>query len=359
MTDFHPQIARIQKVEKHPNADTLSIYTVLNEYPVVDKTDKYQVGDLVAYLCSDSIVPDTEQFYFLCPSVYEKVIDPTYMEVVQKATGPKYPLGSVPVKCRTIKAKRIRSVYSEGLIVPAPPGLSEGDSIIEHFGLTKREYEEELPERFDAGNEVAPKTFTLSKYDLDGMAKYGYVFEEGEPVLITEKIEGENCTFIYTEDRLWVRSRNWFKRESEDSRWWDLPHRLNMVEKLKNFPDLAIWFELYGSVRGWKYDCEVIDNKIERKGIVFDIWDIKAKRFLEWKDVEVIAQAIEMPTVPILYQGPWKIDRSLHELAEGTSTIGACVREGMVVRSVPEKWHDKLGRKIIKLKGRGYKLFKD
>jgi hypothetical protein len=46
-------------------------------------------------------------------------------------------------------------------------------------------------------------------------------------------------------------------------------------------------------------------------------------------------------------------------MAEGTSTIGTCVREGIVIRSVPEAWDPKLGRKIIKLKGRGYKLFKD
>jgi hypothetical protein len=41
------------------------------------------------------------------------------------------------------------------------------------------------------------------------------------------------------------------------------------------------------------------------------------------------------------------------------TTIGTCVREGIVIRSVPEAWDPKLGRKIIKLKGRGYKLFKD
>ena len=78
-----------------------------------------------------------------------------------------------------------------------------------------------------------------------------------------------------------------------------------------------------------------------------------------WKrEVERITKEIGLETVPILYRGPWKTDRSLHELAEGQSTIGACVKEGFVMRSIPEAWHERLGRKIIKLKGRGYKLAK-
>jgi RNA ligase (TIGR02306 family) len=351
MSDFHPCIARIQKIEKHPNADTLSIYTVLNEYPVVDKTDKYQVGDLVAYICADAIVPDTEYWHWLAK--------PLKRDKDGSVLIPPPPVGQVKEKDRIIKAKRIRNVYSEGLIVEAPIGFQEGDSVAEYFGLTKRVYEEELPETFDAGNEQAPKTFTLSKYDLDGLAKYGYVFQEGENVLISEKIEGENCTFIYSEDRLWVRSRNWFKREDEGSRWWELPHRLNLAEKLKNFPELAVWGELYGNVKHFKYDCPVVNNQIQRKFRIFDIWDIKQKRFLEWGIVEHIAIQLDLDTVPILYQGPFKNDDTLHQMAEGTSTIGTCVREGIVIRSVPEAWDPKLGRKIIKLKGRGYKLFKD
>ena len=75
--------------------------------------------------------------------------------------------------------------------------------------------------------------------------------------------------------------------------------------------------------------------------------------------MEKVSAALQVETVPVLYRGPWTNDRSLHELAEGTSTIGSCVREGIVIRSVPESWHEKLGRRIVKLKGRGYKLFKD
>ena len=353
MSDYYPSVVKLGKIEPLQGSDFLEITTVMNEYPVILRKGQYKEGDIVSFICYDAIVPDNETFHFLAPAP-KKDDDGNIIQ-------PSPPVGSVPEKYRTIKSKKIRGTYSEGIIVDAPPGFNEGDSVIDFFGLKKRVYEEEqddLPTRGRTNNEVSPKSFNLFKYDLEGLAKYGYAFEEGEDVLITEKLEGENCTFVYLEDKLWVRSRNFFKRKDEDCYWWDFPTRLNLEEKLAAYPGLAIWGEYYASVKGFKYDAITVNGKLQRKFRVFDIWDVGAKKFLEWNDVETISKAIGLDTVPILYKGPWKTDRSLHELAEGTSTIGTCVKEGWVMRSLPEKWHEKLGRKIIKLKGRDYKLFK-
>jgi len=349
MSDFNAIVVKLGKIDPLPNSDFLEITTVMGEFPVIIKRGQYREGQLVSFIPHDAVCPDTKMFHFLAP--------PPKKDADGNIIKPTPPVGEVLIKNRTIRAKKIRGTYSEGLIVDAPPDFKEGDSIIEYFGLTKRVYEEELPER-GGRNEVAPTTFQLFKYDLEGFAKYGYVFEDGEEVLITEKIEGENCAIVYAEDRLWVRSRNWFKKDEPDSHWWELPRRLNLVEKLKELPELCLFLELYGAVRGWKYDCQVINSKIQRNGRIFDVWDIKKKKFLEWKEVQSIAKQIGMETVPILYQGGWKTDRSLHALAEGKSTIGECVREGWVMRSIPEGWHEKLGRKIVKLKGRDYKIIK-
>jgi RNA ligase (TIGR02306 family) len=388
MSDFHPCVVKIQKIEKHPNADTLSIATVMNEYPVVIKTGQYNVGDLVSYLPADSVVPDNELFHFLAPAPKKDK---------QGNITKSFNVGEVPVKFRTIKAKQIRNVYSEGLLMESPPGFQEGDSVIEHFGLTKRVYEEEEPElnitKGSNENEKDPKTFKLFKYDLEGLAKYGYAFEEGEEVVILEKLEGENCTIIYAEDKLWVRSRNYFKRNGYTQRvpyyfwdkvkfyanqtfsffknlfvkanknvvmshWWEVPIRLDLATKLQKYPRHAFWGELIGGVRGWQYDCQTVNGSIQREFRVFDIFNVDSRKFLEWSEVETICNDLELSTVPVLYKGPWKNDRSLHDLAEGKSTIGSCIREGFVMKSVPESYHPKLGRKIIKLKGREYKLVK-
>ena len=387
MSDWHPCVVKLESISALPNSDFLEITTVMGEYPVILRKGDYKKGQLVAFIPYDSVVPDTELFHFLAPNPKK--------DKAGNITAPSPAVGSVPEKYRTIKAKKIRSTYSEGLIVPAPEGFIEGDSVVEHFGLTKRVYEEELPELPSKGsneNEKAPKTFALFKYDLEGMAKYGSAFEEGEQVIISEKIEGENCAIVYLEGKLWVRSRNYFKRNGYSdnrkprsfyarmhlaidrafdylfsafkkpvalSHWWEVPIRLDLETKLKQLPGLAFWGELYGNVKHFQYDCPVVDGKIQREFRVFDIFDVNERRFLEWDQVEKLSELVGLKTVPVLYRGPWKTDHSLHELAEGTSTIGECVREGFVMRSVPEGWHEKLGRKIIKLKGRGYKLFKD
>jgi len=64
MSDWTPQIVKIEKVEKHPDADALDICTVLGDYPVITKRNEYQIDDLAGYIPIDSIVPDTNYFYF-------------------------------------------------------------------------------------------------------------------------------------------------------------------------------------------------------------------------------------------------------------------------------------------------------
>jgi len=52
--------------------------------------------------------------------------------------------------------------------------------------------------------------------------------------------------------------------------------------------------------------------------------------------------------------GPWNKEKA-YELAEGSSTLdNKHVREGVVIRPVFERRHDKLGRVILKLHGEGF-----
>src|SRR5690606_5208391 len=128
MSEWHPQIVKIEKVEKHPNADNLDIVTVLNDYPVVTKHNEYNVGDLSVYIPIDSIVPDNELFYFLCPKVYEKYEDENG-QIQQRQIGLKYPVGSVPEKYRIIKAKKLRGIYSQGILVKITDVIKDENTI--------------------------------------------------------------------------------------------------------------------------------------------------------------------------------------------------------------------------------------
>lgn len=353
MTDFLPQVIKIKEIQDVPNSNSLEFTIVMNEYPVVMKKGLWKVGDLAAFICYDSVVPDNEFFHFLAPA--------PKLNKDGTIKTPTPPVGQVPIKYRTIIPKRIRGFYSEGMLVEAPPNSQEGDSIIDYYGITKRVYEEELPDLPDKGpndSEQGPKTFNLGKYDLAGIAQYGHLFQENEEVIIHEKLDGQNCSIVYAEDRLWVKSRRYWKKNVEFSHWWQIPNKMNLESKLKDFPNLAFQGELYGDVKHFHYDCEIVNHQIQRNFRVFDILNVEKHKYLEWEQVQELCAKVGFQTVPELYKGPWKTDRSLHSLAEGKSVIGTCVKEGFVVRSIPNKYDYKLGRKILKLKGRDYKIFK-
>lgn len=144
MSEYNPSVVRIEKIIKHPNADRLSVATVLGDYPVIFKTGDYNEGDLVGYLPICSIVPSTEQFYFLCPQNKENYEEDGVIK--ERSVGPKYPVNEVPEQYRIIKAKRLRKIFSQGMLVEAPPGLREGDSIVEYFGLKRWEDDDDFEE---------------------------------------------------------------------------------------------------------------------------------------------------------------------------------------------------------------------
>jgi len=183
MSEFHPQIVKILNILNHENADNLEIAIVLGDYPVIIKKGQFKTGDLCSYICIDAMLDITRpEFSFL--------------------DKPR------------IRAKKLRGVYSQGLLIEAPPGFNEGDSVIDHFGIKKFAYPEEMEDilgmseeerkkyylpKIDAqflakirgGHQCSPpKGWSPVYYDLEALRKYSRAFQEGEEVVITEKIDG-------------------------------------------------------------------------------------------------------------------------------------------------------------------------
>ncbi len=241
MSDWQPQIVRIEKVEKHPDADVLDIATVLGDYPVIIKRDEYRVDDVACYIPIDSIVPDTHQFHFLSPKNVEKYEENG--EIKTRPLGPKYEVGSVPEKYRIIKAKKIRGRYSQGMLVPCPvdirlqlpdgSGWKIGDSVTELLQLKKWEEQEEdnIPnakKSRGANAEKAPQGWAIPYYDVDGLRKYVDCLKPDEEIVLTEKVHGSNAAFCHDGTRLWVKSRNFYKKMDPDDPWWDIAIRYDL-----------------------------------------------------------------------------------------------------------------------------------
>ena len=90
-------------LEKHPNADQLSVVKV-HGYEYAVRTQDWKDGDLAVCIPSNSVVPDTKLFEFL--------------------------LGH-----RRIRVKNLRGRDSLGLLVHAPEGAREGDDYMEALGV--------------------------------------------------------------------------------------------------------------------------------------------------------------------------------------------------------------------------------
>lgn len=390
MSDWTPQVVKIEKVEKHSDADALDVVTVLGDYPVIVKRDEYQVGDMAGYIPIDSIVPDTQQFYFLCPKAYEKYEDENG-QLQQRMIGPKYQIGQVPEKYRLIKAKKIRGIYSQGMLIklycgrPAcqsgvvhyggNPALCDfcstfathaqvGDSIVDYIGLKKWEEpeEENLPglKKTRTNAEKAPQGWSMPHYDIDGVRKYLNALLPNEEIVLTEKIHGSNAGFSYDGEKLWVKSRNFYKKPDEDDMWWDIAIRYDLENKLKQAPHLVFFGEVYGQVKGFRYDTVIAEGRLMTKIRFFDVWDIKKMRYLDYDDRVKLITDLGLDTVPELYRGPWLGKDKMYPYAEGTSTLNnKHVREGWVLNTLKERYEPRLNARMqVKLVGEGYNLQK-
>ena len=375
MSDWQPQVVKIEKVEKHPDADALDVCTVLGDYPVITKRNEYVVGGLAGYIPIDSIVPDVEMFHFLCPLNKEKYeeIEGDTIVTKERILGTKYAVGSVPEKYRRIKAKRIRGTYSQGMLVslvsiPAYHPLElwkPGDSIADSLSLKKWEEEEEenlpgLKKTRGTNAEKAPSGWSIPHYDIDGIRKYVECLGESEEIVLTEKIHGSNAGFSHDGTRLWVKSRNYYKKMDEDDMWWDIALRYDLENKLAQAPHLVFFGEVYGQVKKFRYDTVIEDGRLMTKIRFFDVWDTRLMRYMNYQERLNMLNVLGLDSVPELYRGPWLGKEQMYPYAEGMTTLGGKhIREGWVLNTLKERYEPRLDSRMqVKLVGEAYNLQK-
>lgn len=334
MSEFHIEVVRLGAIEKHPNADALQITQVHGGYPCISQLGAFADGDLAVYVPVDAIVDTARpEFAFLAGS-------------------------NVPGKPHRVRAKRLRGIFSMGLLIPAPVGASEGDDVREQLGITKWE---PPAERINTSSPPAPSPGGLSipVYDLEGLrrhltgskyAKYAEpVLADGEEVVITEKIHGANARIVRTADGVvHVGSRTQWKREDADELWWPAVRASGIyVDSIP--PGFVIYGEVFGQVQDLTYGH---DRGAPASFRMFDIYDANTGSWMDYDEAVGFAEVLGIPVVPTLHRGPWS--RDLLSLAEGPSTLASHTREGFVVRPVKERWHRRVGRVVLKMVGEGY-----
>jgi RNA ligase (TIGR02306 family) len=327
MSTFRAPIVEIGKVGKHPNADTLSI-TQVEGCPVIFRTGDFEQGGLAIYVPVDAVVPET-------------------------VPGTEF-LG----EHRRIKAKRLRGVFSMGLLLPVDilPGLggnpyandfySVGRDVSRFLNITK--YEEPEPTFLGTDCAPAPKC-QVPVYDMESYRKFKHLFDEQDLVVVTEKIHGTNSRFVVSDGILNVGSHKQWKKEDERNMWWKVAKRFNLAAKLANYPGYVLYGETYGQVQDLKYGRKDLDFA------AFDVFNSNEGRWLDYHEFQAFCEELGIPTVPVLWMGPY-IPEAIEPMSEGKSTLGDNIREGFVIKPVVNRYNNETGRTIFKLVGEGYLL---
>lgn len=328
MSYFKVEVIKLPKFGRHPNADTLCITNIF-AFPVIFKDNWAKVGDLVAYIPVDAVIPlDRPEFAsFANPAKPEK-------------------------KFERIRAKKLRGIFSMGFLIPAPPGSKEGDDVKDLLGVKKWEEPEEL----SMGGQSEKDPGFAPHFSLENFRRYHEAFVIGEDVVVTEKLHGCCSMFIYRDNRLWCRSHRHYKRDDgPDGRdiWWKVARRLGLEEKLKKIPNLAVFGEVYGNVQDLKYGAGKNDLFFK----AFDVFDTAGGRYLSYDDAKKAVESVELEWVPELYRGPYNKE-VIMPLADGKSTLADHIREGVVIKATTERFHPEICRVNLKLVSEAYLLRK-
>lgn len=309
MSTHRVEVVRVGKVEPHPNADRLGLVRVWG-YTAIVRLGDFKEGDLAAYVEPDYVVPKDERFAFVGEN-------------------------------RRIRARRLRGVWSQGLLIPAPEGAAEGDDVMAELGVERYEPPAHLATGGDA-EAPHPSLAGLHKYDIESFRRYPHVLELAEDVIVTEKIHGANARYAWRDGRMWCGSRTQWKRQDDRCVWWRALQATPEIERwCRERPDAVLYGEVYGQVQDLKYGV----GKGEVRFAAFD-----ALRGDQWAPMSSLV-ADGVPTVPLVYAGQLPSVERLEEMSRADSrVVGAkhCA-EGIVIKPATERTHPDLGRVALKI----------
>lgn len=328
MSEWHPRVVKIGKIEKHPNADSLSLVDI-EGYPVIFKTGGFNEGDLAGYIPVDTIVPKTEQFAFLDGH-------------------------------RRIRAARLRGIFSMGLLVPVSQDRNIGDSIVDEFQLEKFVPPEEI--NIDLGTIKNPG-YMAEYTDIESWRRHKHLFAPDDMIVITEKIHGMNFRCVYVEGKFWVGSHHKIKEFPHDNIFAKTAERLGLHEKLKNYDNMVFYGELAGPGIQRKKNVQFTYGLKQPDIFFFDIFDRNTARYLSYREAENTFLSLGLKTTPKLstmMYGYQLTPELITKLSNGNTVLDNHVREGIIVKTMTEQMAPRLPqcRKMVKFIGEDYLLLK-
>lgn len=322
MSTHEVLVVRVPAVEEHPNAHSLEIISLYNGgFTAISRKGEFKVGDLAIFIEPDYVVPpDAEMFSFL-----EK---------------------------KRITCKKLRGVRSQGLLIPALPGMVEGQNVMEQLGIVRyvprkaggrysrtvglNQAESEMSFQ-NSGTVPTPHALNrVQKYDIESVRKFVSTFTPGEEVVATEKIHGANARFSFVDGQQFCGSRTQWKRQGDGDMWWSVFAKNPWIKSFcEAHPEHVLFGEVFGQVQDLKYGAGPKDVFFR----AFDVLDMTNEISPRWwshGDLEMLFS--EEQRCPVVYRGGFDFAH-LKELSVGDSLVPRAkhLSEGLVIRPVQER----------------------
>lgn len=322
MSNLLVPVTVIEKLAPHPNADALELAQVLGWQLVVRKGD-YQVGDKLVYFPIDTVLP---------------------LEVSERFGVTRF------LSKQRIRCAKLRGEPSFGLAVkPDNEQWAIGENVAEHYGARKYE----PPVRPGPGDAEPDHPLFMAYTEIENMRNFPDIFEEGETVILTEKIHGTQCRLGHIEGELMAGSKAVRRKRPADdafksSIYW-FPFSLEPVRRmLEELGQSHRQVILFGEVYGSKIQSLHYGHKGTLGFRAFDL--LIDGQYQDWPEFTAFCERYGVEVVPVVDSIPFSL-AGVKRASEGKTLLleqDAHMREGLVVRLLHERTHPKLGRVILK-----------
>lgn len=305
------KLATIEKIissEKHPNADSLSICSVLG-FRAITKLNQFKTGDKIVFIQPDCVLPEAAWSTF-----YKS-------------------------KSNRTKAIKLRKFWSEGIIESlVNVGLNEdleiGMEVSEILKIIH--YEPPVPKELNA---KCALRFGLTKTDEErwnNLESLPY----GEEVTVTLKIDGSSASYFVKqlwEDKSWetgITSRSLELKPECVNNYTLIEKKYDILRKLKeyclrNHKNYCLRGECYG--QGIQSSANNPFSKLSLGFAAFSLFNFDSLSYEPFYKCVEVCKELDIPTVPILEKTIFTKEL-IEKYSEGLDKINNQPFEGVVIK---------------------------
>lgn len=320
MSNLYVLVTTIDDVMPHSNADALDL-ALVGGWQCVIRKGQYSPGDKVVYFPPDTILTK---------------------EMSDKLNVTKY-LSNGRIKCA-----KLRGEPSFGLLITPEPWMNIGDNVADFYGATKWE----PPKRISNGSALAEHVLFPKYCDIENMRHFPKAFDDGEEVIVTEKIHGANCRVGVVDGEFMAGSRRVTRKNDDNCLYWKPFEKVS--DMLKALSEKHKQVIVYGEIFG-----QGIQSMTYGASLSFRAFDLFVDgNYIDFDKFALLCNEYNVETVPVLYRGEYSLSK-IKQLSIGKSVVGGDhIREGVVVKPVCERNSPKIGRLILKYVSDDYLLGK-